>query len=60
MATIAPPILKRPVAREHREVRTPLNHYLPQVMVVTTVVAILPVALSWTLRAEGIISSPWL
>jgi putative nucleotidyltransferase with HDIG domain len=33
--------------------------YLPQVAAATTVVAVLPVAIVWWLRADNVISSPW-
>jgi len=36
-----------------------LTRYLPQVAVATTLVAALPVAIVWELRAEGVVSSPW-
>jgi hypothetical protein len=35
------------------------TRYLPQVAVATTVVAVLPVAVAWWLRASGRVSSPW-
>ena len=34
--------------------------YLPHVIVATAVVAALPVAVVWALRASGLISSPWI
>jgi putative nucleotidyltransferase with HDIG domain len=34
--------------------------YLPHMLIATTVVAVLPLALSLGLRASGVISSPWL
>ncbi len=34
--------------------------YLPQVIVATSVVALMPIALVWGLRADGMVTSPWL
>src|SRR5579884_659268 len=47
-------VLRTDVARPERQ----LTHYLPHVAVVTTLVAVVPVADAWILRAEGLIS-PW-
>ena len=37
-----------------------LMRYLPQVVVATLLVAVLPVAAVWLLRSEGIVRSPWI
>jgi HD-GYP domain-containing protein (c-di-GMP phosphodiesterase class II) len=42
---------------EHTTFRA--RHFLPQVIVATTFVAIVPVAIVWWLRADRVISSPW-
>jgi response regulator RpfG family c-di-GMP phosphodiesterase len=34
--------------------------YLPQMLLATTIVLVIPVAAVWALRAVGIVSSPWL
>lgn len=43
---------------EERESRA--RRYLPHALLATAVVAVLPVALVWGMRAEGVVSSPWL
>jgi HD-GYP domain-containing protein (c-di-GMP phosphodiesterase class II) len=35
------------------------TRYLPQVVVATTLVALLPVLVVWVLLADGVVSSPW-
>ncbi len=36
------------------------RRYLPHALLTTSVVAVLPVALVWGMRADGVVSSPWL
>ena len=38
----------------------PALSYFPQVLVATTVVAVIPAALVWGLRADGIVSAAWI
>ena len=37
-----------------------LTRYLPQVVVTTLLVAVLPVVAAWALRSGGVIASPWI
>lgn len=59
MRDLAPPVAySGHLVRDEETIRA--RHYLPHALLTTVVVAVLPVALVWGLRADGLVSSPWL
>src|SRR5437763_9085978 len=61
MGTTSTPLLQPP-ARAAAPIPRPPSHrkYLPYVVMATALVAVLPVAVAWSLRGAGVVTSPWM